>query len=193
MTRDLSTPPALAPGSLSGSPQPVLRTAGGLSLRPWERADAPVFLAAYGDAEIRRWHTRRPSTEDQVREWFDAYRQDWQREQGGHWAVTGHDGEVCGRIALRGMDFDDGTAEAAYWVLPAARGRGVASGALAALSSWALGEGFWRLELDHSTGNAASCAVAAKCGYALEGVRRSAAVHDDGRHDMHLHARVRDR
>ncbi|NEC69035.1 GNAT family N-acetyltransferase [Streptomyces sp. SID9727] len=73
-----------------------------------------------------------------------------------------------------------------YWVLPAARGRGVASGALAALSSWALGVGFWRLELDHSTGNDASCAVAAKCGYALEGVKRSAAVHDDGRHDMHL-------
>ncbi|MGC4948575.1 GNAT family N-acetyltransferase [Streptomyces sp. DT224] len=193
MPRDLSTAPALAPGSLAGSPQPVLRTAGGLLLRPWEHADAPVFLAAYGDEEIRRWHTRRPSTEEQVREWFDAYRRDWQQERGGHWAVTGDDDEVYGRIALRGMDFDDGTAEAAYWVLPAARGKGVASGALAALSAWALGEGFWRLELDHSTRNAASCAVATKCGYVLEGVKRSAAVHDDGRHDMHLHALVRGR
>ncbi|MGW1180579.1 hypothetical protein ACWD7Y_32125 [Streptomyces drozdowiczii] len=45
-----------------------------------------------------------------------------QRESGGHWAVTGDDGEVRGRIALRGMEFGDGIAEAAYWVLPAARG-----------------------------------------------------------------------
>ncbi|MFG2566635.1 GNAT family N-acetyltransferase [Streptomyces sp. NPDC048567] len=192
MDRALSTPPALAPGSLAGSPQPVLRTPGGLSLRPWVRADAAVFLAAYGDREIQRWHPRRPATEEQVHEWFDAYARDWQRESGGHWAVTGDDGAVRGRIALRGMRFGDGTAEAAYWVLPAARGAGVASGALAALSAWALEEaGFWRLELDHSTRNHASCAVATKCGYVLEGVKRSAGLHDDGRHDMHLHALIR--
>nr|WP_239081928.1 GNAT family N-acetyltransferase [Streptomyces sp. SID9727] len=82
-------------------------------MRHWEPADAPVFLAAYGDGEIRRRHTRRPSTKERVREWFDGYGQDWQRERGGHWAVTGHDGEVRGRITPRGMDFDDGTAEAA--------------------------------------------------------------------------------
>ncbi|MYQ79371.1 GNAT family N-acetyltransferase [Streptomyces sp. SID4923] len=77
---------------------------------------------------------------------------------------------------------------------PAARGAGVASGALAGLSAWALEEaGFWRLELEHSTRNAASCAVATKCGYAPEGVKRSAGLHDDGRHDMHLHALVRGR
>ncbi|MFB8089441.1 GNAT family N-acetyltransferase [Streptomyces sp. NPDC055992] len=194
MTRDVSTPLTLAPGSLGGSRQPVIRAAGGLVLRPWERADAPVFLAAYEDPEIWHWHTRRPSTEEQVLEWFDAYARDWQRESGGHWAVTGDDGEVRGRIALRDMEFGDGIAEAAYWVLPAARGAGVASGALAALSAWALEEaGFWRIELDHSTRNHASCAVATKCGFAPEGVKRGAGLHDDGRHDMHLHALVRDR
>ncbi|MGW1123666.1 GNAT family N-acetyltransferase [Streptomyces sp. NPDC002526] len=194
MDRALSTPPALVPGSLAGSPQPVLRTPGGLSLRPWERADAPVFLAAYGDREIRRWHPRRPASEEQVRAWFDGYGEDWRRERGGHWAVVDDSGRVLGRIALRDMDLDDGTAEAAYWVLPAARGAGVASGALAGLSAWALEEaGFWRLELEHSTRNAASCAVATKCGYAPEGVKRSAGLHDDGRHDMHLHALVRGR
>lgn len=36
----------------------------------------------------------------------------------------------------------------------------------------------------------ASCGVATKAGYRLEGTKRNAAVHD-GRHDMHLHARVR--
>ncbi|MGP3971489.1 GNAT family N-acetyltransferase [Streptomyces sp. 6N223] len=192
MTRALSTPPVIASGLLASSPQPVLPATGGLLLRPWVRADAPAFLSAYQDDETRRWHTRRPSTEAQVREWFDAYRRDWEREMGGHWAITRDGVEVLGRVALRGLDFDDGVAGVAYWVLPAARGAGVASRALSALTAWAMDEvGFHRLELDHSTRNHASCRVAAQCGYLLEGTKRSAAVHDDGRHDMHLHARVR--
>ncbi|MGQ4449096.1 GNAT family N-acetyltransferase [Streptomyces griseus] len=192
MIRTLSTPPAMASGCLSRAPQPVLPAGGGLLLRPWERADAAAFLSVYQDEETRRWHTHRPSTVAQVEEWFDGYRLDWERERGCHFAVVREDGGVLGRVALRGLDFDDGVANAAYWVLPAARGAGVATRALAALSAWALDDiGFWRLELDHSTRNAASCRVATKAGYRLEGTKRNAAVHDDGRHDMHLHARVR--
>ncbi|MFH8491222.1 GNAT family N-acetyltransferase [Streptomyces longisporoflavus] len=192
MPRALSMPPVIASGSLGGSPQPVLPATGGLLLRPWEEADAPAFLSAYQDDEIRRWHTRRPGVEPQVRKWFHAYRQDWKQEKGGHWAIARDGVEVLGRIALRELDFDDGTAGAAYWVLPAARGAGVASHSLSALTTWALDEiGFHRLELDHSTRNPASCRVAIKSGYLLEGTKRSAAVHDDGRHDMHLHARIR--
>jgi RimJ/RimL family protein N-acetyltransferase len=194
MTRALVTPPAIPSGSLSGSPQPVLLAAQGLLLRPWGPADAPAFLAAYADGEIRRWHTRRhPRDEADVREWFDAYRRDWEREKAAHWAVARDDGEVLGRIALLGFNFYDGVAGIAYWVLPVARGAGVATSALTALSVWALEEaGFHRLELGHSTRNHASCRVATKSGYLLEGTKRSAAVHDDGRHDMHLHARTRE-
>ncbi|WBB63994.1 GNAT family N-acetyltransferase [Streptomyces sp. WMMC500] len=192
MTRALSTPPAVLSGALAASPQPVLPAAPALLLRPWEQPDAPAFLSAYQDDDTRRWHTRRPSSEAEVREWFDAYRRDWAQERGGHWAIAEDGGAVLGRIALRDMDFDDGVATVAYWVLPAARGCGVATHALAALTVWALGEvGFHRLELDHSTRNVASCRVAVKAGYLLEGTKRSAALHDDGRHDMHLHARVR--
>ncbi|WNI20515.1 GNAT family N-acetyltransferase [Streptomyces sp. ITFR-16] len=192
MTRARSTQPALAAGSLAGSPQPVLTSAAGPVLRPWVEDDVPAFLSAYRDEEIRRWHTRRASTEAQAREWFEAYRQDWLREEGGHWAITRDGDDVLGRIALRGLDFDDGVANVAYWVLPAARRIGTASTALATLTEWALREaGFERLELDHSTRNAASCRVATKSGYRWEGTKRSAAVHDDGRHDMHLHARIR--
>ncbi|MFE9658274.1 GNAT family N-acetyltransferase [Micromonospora sp. NPDC006431] len=193
MTSILSTPPAIAAGTLADGPQPVLAATGGLLLRPWEATDVPVFFAAYRDPEIQRWHTRQPVSEDQVGEWFDQYRQDWAHEKGAHWAVTHGGGEVLGRITMRGIDLDDGVAECAYWVLPAARGAGVASRALTAMSVWALGEaGFHRLELDHSTFNRASCRVAAKSGFRLEGTKRSAAVHSDGRHDMHLHARIRD-
>jgi Acetyltransferase (GNAT) domain len=104
MTSSLSTPPAIRAGALGGGPQPVLSSDGELVLRPWEPADAPVFLAAYRDPEIQHWHTRQPRSEDQVREWFEQYR---------------------------------------------------------------------------------------LAGFVLEGTKRSAAVHSDGRHDMHLHARIR--
>jgi RimJ/RimL family protein N-acetyltransferase len=68
----------------------------------------------------------------------------------------------------------------------------VATRVLIALSDWALGEaGFHRLHLSHSTRNHASCRVAVKSGFLLEGTQRSDAVHSDGRHDMHLHARIR--
>ncbi|MGN9910022.1 GNAT family N-acetyltransferase [Phytohabitans sp. LJ34] len=187
-----STPPAIPAGALGPGPQPVLPASGGLLLRPWEAPDAPAFFGAYRDPAIQHWHTRQPLSVEQVLEWFDGYRQAWAGETAASWAVTRGGGEVWGRVALSQMDLDDGVAACAYWVLPAARGAGVATRALTALSEWALGEaGFHRLYLDHSTRNNASCRVAVKSGFVLEGTQRSAAVHSDGRHDMHLHARVR--
>jgi RimJ/RimL family protein N-acetyltransferase len=189
---DLSTPPAIPAGTLAAAPQPVLTATGGLVLRPWETADAEAFFAAYRDPAIRRWHTRQPASPARVREWFEQYRRNWARETGASWAVTRGGGEVLGRMALGGLNLDDGVAGCAYWVVPAARGAGVASRALAAMSAWAFGEaGFHRLQLDHSTRNEGSCRVAAKAGFRLEGTKRSDAVHADGRHDMHLHARIR--
>lgn len=85
----------------------------------------------------------------------------------------------------------DGVGGVGYWVVPAARGSGVASRALGLVSRWALSDlGLHRLELEHSTLNEPSCRVAAKAGYVLEGTKRSQALHDDGWHDMHLHALI---
>ncbi|MBL7258719.1 GNAT family N-acetyltransferase [Paractinoplanes lichenicola] len=190
MTSYFTTPPTIVPGSLAAHPQPEL-TIDDLVLRPWADTDAPVFLGAYRDPAIQRWHTRQPADEEQVRTWFAQYRQAWAQERGASWAVT-RDGEVLGRTALGRFDLDDGNAVCAYWVLPAARGAGVAPRALTAVSAWALGEaGFHRLHLSHSTRNDASCRVATKAGFQFEGTKRSEAVHADGRHDMHLHARIR--
>ena len=187
----VSTPPTVPAGTLTTGPQPTLPAGAGLVLRPWEDGDASAVLAAYQDPEIRRWHTRRPASPEQVLQWIAHLRRSWQEETGAGGAVTRGD-EVVGRMALGGFNLDDGEAGCAYWVVPAARGAGVASRALRAVSAWALGDGrLHRLWLDHSTGNVASCRVAVKAGFRLEGTKRSAAVHDDGRHDMHLHARVR--
>ena len=44
----------------------------------------------------------------------------------------------------------------------------------------------------HSPGDPASCRVAEKSGFALEGTRVRSLLHDDGWHDMHLHGRTAD-
>ncbi|MEV0941093.1 GNAT family N-acetyltransferase [Micromonospora wenchangensis] len=120
----LSTPPAIPAGALAAGAQPTLAAPGGLVLRPWEASDAPVFLAAYRNPEIRHWHTRHPASESQVRAWFEGYHRAWAGETGASWAVTRDGVEVLGRIALTSMDLDDGVAGCAYWVLPAARRAG---------------------------------------------------------------------
>jgi ribosomal-protein-alanine N-acetyltransferase len=186
------TPPVIASGRLGGSAQPVLAASGGLALRPWLSADAPDVAAAYADPDIQRWHAMKVDSEDEARDLILRWQRTWSAETGAHWAVTrGSDGEVLGRVGMRSMTLSEGRAECAYWTAPAARGAGVASRALGALSQWAFREiGFHRLELLHSMANAPSCRVAAKAGFAMEGVQRSAALHRDGWHDMHLHARI---
>jgi ribosomal-protein-alanine N-acetyltransferase len=85
---------------------------------------------------------------------------------------------VIGRIALRGISLAAGIAELTYWVLPAARGRGVAVRASDELARWALRElGLHRLELRHSVANTPSCRVAIKSRFRLEGTLRSALLH----------------
>jgi RimJ/RimL family protein N-acetyltransferase len=100
---------------------------------------------------------------------------------------------VLGQISIRRLNLQDGVGDLSYWTRPAARGRGLASQSLAALTTWAFGElRLHRLELSHSTVNPASCRVAENAGYAMEGIKRGEALHADGWHDMHLHARLCD-
>ena len=98
---------------------------------------------------------------------------------------------LLGRAALKHLEFADGTADVAYWTVPAARGKGVCPRAVDAMASWAFTAGFRRLDLEHAVGNTASCRVAEKTGFAAEGVRRSAWLLADGRCDVHAHARLR--
>lgn len=185
--------PVLAAGTLSRTPQPTLPTGDGLVLRPWRTEDAPAVHAAFQDPVIQQWHARAADSEEEVLGWISEWQRAWEQERGVQWAVAdAADGRLLGRVALREWVLGDGVAEVAYWTTPGARGRGVAARATRILARWALDEiGFQRLELLHAVANEASCRVAGKTGFALEGTKRKAALHPDGWHDMHLHARVR--
>ncbi|MBO4207572.1 GNAT family N-acetyltransferase [Micromonospora echinofusca] len=78
-----------------------------------------------------------------------------------------------------------GQAEIGYWVAPWARGRGVATAAVRALTGYAFTEGLARVELLTHPENAASQRVALAAGYRREGVRQAASpTRDGGRQDL---------
>jgi RimJ/RimL family protein N-acetyltransferase len=185
-------PPVVPAGRLSSMAQPVLAAGGEFVLRPWDVSDAGVLLDAAADPAIQKWHKWRLDNADEARGSIEGWQRAWQEEREAHWAVARRaDDVLVGRMALIGLRLARGVAEVAYWTPPWARGLGVAPVALSALSEFAFsGLGFHRLELVHSVANQASCRVAAKVGYALEGTMRGQSPHDDGIHDAHLHARI---
>jgi RimJ/RimL family protein N-acetyltransferase len=186
--------PVLTAGTLADRPQPTLPADGGLVLRPWRAGDAPAVYEVFQDPVMHQWHARAADSVAETGDWIHAWHRAWEGEREAHWAVAdAESGALLGRVALRELRLDDGTAEVAYWTTPQARGRGVAARATTALTHWALDEiGFHRLELLHAVRNEASCRVASRTGFALEGTKRSAVLQPDGWHDMHLHARIRE-
>src|SRR5882724_7478420 len=161
----------------------------GVILRPWQPSDRPAVVAGYADPAIQRWHCR-SMTADEAEDWIAGWPARWRAETGGGWAIVDA-GTVAGQISVRRLDLADGLAEVSFWVLPAARGHHIAGRALCALAKWSLDTlGLHRIELSHSTGNAASCRVAHYAGFTAEGTKRGEARHRDGWHDMHLHARL---
>jgi len=179
--------PSRPAGFLAALAQPVL-PAGDFVLRPWEPADAPAVAGAYDDPAIRQWHARSMSP-GEAAEWVADWPRRWQREADAGWALAGPG--VLGQVSLRHIDLVEGLASLSYWVLPAARGRGLAPRAVRTVARWAFGVlGLHRLDILHSTRNEASCGVARRAGFAYEGTLRGQAKHADGWHDMHVHALV---
>jgi ribosomal-protein-alanine N-acetyltransferase len=180
--------PAVTAGRLSGRPQPRL-TDDGLIVRPWESSDTPALVAAYCDPAIQQWHGRSMTLADAAG-WIEERHQRWGEERGADWAVVSDDA-VVGRVSLRTVDLEQGVGEVSYWVVPSQRGRGIAVRAVVTVTDWAFRDvGLHRIELVHAVANGASCRVADRAGYALEGTRRQHFLLADGRHDAHLHARL---
>jgi [ribosomal protein S5]-alanine N-acetyltransferase len=183
------TAAVVEPGSLSRCAQPRL-VAGDLGLRPWRHDDAPVIVAAYADPVIQHWHARSMNDPSEAVAWIESRIERWSQERGADWAIVDESG-VLGRMAVRRLELEAGLAEVGYWVLPHARGRRVASRALCGLCDWLFDEvGLHRIELMHSKLNPASCRVAHLASFRLEGTKRQEGLHEDGWHDMHLHARL---
>jgi RimJ/RimL family protein N-acetyltransferase len=150
-----------------------------------------MVQSAFDCPDIQRWHVRRLDTLDEAVEWTAQWKQRWTDEDAASWAVVANN-EPVGQVGLRAISLAEASAGLSYWIAPNARGKAIAVRAGEAVRRWAFDElNFHRLNIHHSTANAASCRVAEKSGYALEGTLRQAIRHADGWHDWHLHGRLR--
>jgi RimJ/RimL family protein N-acetyltransferase len=185
--------PAYPSGVLRELGQPHLDVDEQLALRPWRDSDATVVRTAFDCPEIQRWHVRRMDSHAEALAWITKWAAGWDDEAEASWAIVDHrDDEPIGQVGLRAISLFEASAQLSYWVLPDARGAEVAVRAARALTRWTFDTArLHRIGLQHSTANAASCRVAAKLGFDLEGTARSSLIHADGWHDMHIHARLR--
>jgi RimJ/RimL family protein N-acetyltransferase len=186
-------PPALTPRTLDA--------AGGLRLRPFTEADEAAVARAMSDPDILRWAAglavNAAPPADRARVWLLPRLDGWSTGVAPFAVTDSADDTLLGYLGLRDINRVPDQATAAYWVTPAARGRRVAARALNAAAAWAFaptgrdGLGLYRLGLDHSLLNQASCGVATAAGFRPEGTSRASFLDPRGhRHDSHLHARL---
>lgn len=149
-------------------PQPTLSD-GRLTLRPPRLGDVPALVDACQDPEISRW-TRVPSpyAEEDARAWIES------EIEGVRLFVVDENDRLLGTVALMELD-GAGYGEIGYWVAAAARGRGVAGGAVALLRDWAAAElGLTLIEMLVHRDNAASLRVPPRAGFEETGELRDA-------------------
>lgn len=173
--------------------EPIEIAAGRLQLRPWEHRLAPELLVALCDPEFRRWGQPAPEpTLADVHDWIDERDRTWRAGERLSFAVQDiTTAALLGQVGLKHFDVWPSAAEVSYWVAPGARRTGVATAAVRTLSRWAFGAlGLHALRLAHAMANTASCGVAVRCGFSVEGIARSAAPLADGSwSDFEIHAR----
>lgn len=183
-----------------GAPAAPEVSGDGLLLRRW-RADSAddveAWLTGHLDREFLHWNTPRipVGTIDEAR---DALRSRIEGDTHGglsSFCITeASTGEILGHISVNETEPAMLVARVGFWVLPAARGRRVASRALALTTAWSFAElGLHRMELAHALGHDASCRIGLNCGFLAEGVLRGAmfeAGRFDAFRDLHLHGRL---
>jgi len=181
------------------SPRPFPDLHGhGLRLRSWDPdADAESWLRGVTDPEFARWNTPLTLIGDLAGAREVLRRKAAMAADGtsASYRITDESsGTTLGHVGVDGINHVFSTARVGYWVLPEARGRGVATRALRLAAHWAHTElALHRLELDHGIGHDVSCRIAERCGFRYEGTLRGA-MFEAGRHDAfrdaHLHARL---
>lgn len=167
-------------------------TAGLFHLRPPRVTEAQDLLDLRADPDVAHYTPRlRPVADLDLARAKCAQFADW-TDQATFSILESSTERYAGHVMVFDFDRESGTAQAGYRIAPWARGRGAASTALRAATGWAFAVlGFQRLWLVHAVTNPASCRVAEKSGYLLEGTLRSSYRCPLGElHDEHVHARL---
>jgi RimJ/RimL family protein N-acetyltransferase len=155
--------------------------------------DADTVLAMMRDPATIRWNPAPGVVDVPSAAAWCVRSADWSDGDHATFAIADRATDAfLGVVSVHQVDRVQATAEVGYRVAPAARGRGVAAEAVDAAAAWAYpAMSLFRLEIAHAVVNPASCGVATRAGFVLEGTLRQAYVYGDGhRYDDHLHARL---
>jgi len=174
--------------------QPVIIETGQLVLRPFTRDDVDWVHEVSLDPDVQHfvnlpWPYEREHAEAFVESLAIG---GW--ASGQRYEFVAVDTATTARLARVGLGIQaDGAAEIGYWVHPAARGHGIATGAVDAVCRWAFGSlGLQLIEWRAEVGNVASRRVAEKAGFTIEATLRKRLVHRGLRVDAWVGSRIAD-
>jgi [ribosomal protein S5]-alanine N-acetyltransferase len=167
-------------GRVATLPIPDPPLGGGLlSLRPPEERDLPAIERGVNDPDVIRAFGRPSMSAEQL---LELNRSRWDRDEAATFAICDATGSCVGHVFVNLTGMSRGSV--GYWLLPEARGKGLASRAVKLVSCWALRDlGLARLALLTETANRHSQRVAERNGFQREGVLRSYAEIDGRRVD----------
>ncbi|GAA2523746.1 GNAT family N-acetyltransferase [Pilimelia columellifera] len=145
-----------------------------LTLRPPTPDDVPAMVAALADPETVRWLVQPPGDRAAAARAAVAMASAaWAAGEEVSLTIGDENGNYLGEIHLRLLAGQPDVGRVRFHVGPAARGRGVATGALRAVVGWAFPAlALTRVEWHAWAGNEPSRKVAERVGFVWEGVTR---------------------
>jgi RimJ/RimL family protein N-acetyltransferase len=149
----------------------------GWYLRPdADPRDAAAIARAFADDPhlVVDWGVDEVPDEQQARAMLEERAAMWDEGEGRHLAVVDAGTDTyLGGVNFHRIEPGHGRAEVGFWLVPAARGRGIGNAAVAAACEWAFER--WqlnRIEMTTLPDNAGALALAAKLGFTREGLLR---------------------
>jgi ribosomal-protein-alanine N-acetyltransferase len=140
-------------------------------LRAADARDLPAIEAGIHDPDVIRWIGPQPPTARDVL----ARDEEWWAKGSPTLAICELDGTFVGKVWLTVPEADTSTGFVGYWLLPVARGRGLATSAVRLISTWAVHElGVRNVRIHAAPDNERSHRVAERSGF-----RRVAVAADD--------------
>lgn len=161
---------------------PVL-TDGRVVLRVAEDRDRRAIEAGVRDPDVIRWIGPQPARAEEV---LERDRERWANGEP-TFVICEPDGSCVGKVWIGFREGDTSIGYVGYWLLPAARGRGLATSAVRLVSAWARDDlGIANLRITTAPDNPRSHRVAERSGFG-----RSSASPDEVVYELERSARNR--
>jgi RimJ/RimL family protein N-acetyltransferase len=167
---------------------PTTASDGVVSLRPLRPDDVSAYLGAFSEDPYlaRDRGLERVPDEAAFRSWIEV------GEDFAELAIADRDDVLVGSVILYAVSWRHRRAELGYWLVPGARGRGVATRAARLALRWMFEDlGLERVQVVTTPDNAGSLAVARRLGFVQEGVLRGRDIEDGARIDILVHGLLR--